>query len=162
MRIGGGSEGEGVPHRILPAMHTAEHILSAVLRRQHGCRGPLEAHLGDKKSKCDYAVRGPLDAATLRAIEAAVNVEIAADHQVSTRFVTTAEAEARFDLSRVPRGAARIRLVRIGELDECPCSGEHVERTSEIGQFVIQSSEMQGEARMRFRFRLLRPSQRGG
>jgi len=140
------------------AAHTAEHILSAVMRHRHGSPRPLETHLDGKKAKCDYAVRGPLGEAALRAIEAAVNAEIDADHAVSARLVSVEEAEGRFDLAKVPRDADRVRLIRIVDLDECPCAGEHVQRTSEIGRFEIASAEMTTAERVRIRFRLRPPS----
>jgi Ser-tRNA(Ala) deacylase AlaX len=56
--------------------------------------------------------------------------------------ITRAEAEARFDLWKVPPGAETIRVVSIGDVDATPCSGEHVARTGEIGRFVLRSWEL--------------------
>ena len=50
------------------AAHTAEHVLSAVMRRDYGAARPLETHLGAKKSKCDYRVDRPLSDDDLRVI----------------------------------------------------------------------------------------------
>ena len=143
------------PVNPLFAAHTAEHVLSAVMRRDYGAARPLETHLGAKKSKCDYRVDRPLSDDDLRVIEAAVNAEIDADHMVTDRLVPADEARNRFDLSKVPGEPEQIRLVAIGDLDQIPCSGDHVERTSQIGRFEIRSAEMRTENRIRIRFRLL-------
>ncbi len=142
------------PIDALVAMHSAEHVLSAVMRRDYGSQRPLETHLGAKKSKCDYAVEHPLDEDDARRIEAAVNAEIDADHPVTDRLVPADEARGRFDLSKVPDGADQIRIVAIGDLDQTPCSGYHVERTSQMGRFEIRSADMRSEERIRIRFRL--------
>jgi misacylated tRNA(Ala) deacylase len=124
------------------------------MRRDYGSPRPLETHLGAKKSKCDYHVDRPLSEDDLHAIEAAVNAEIVADHPVSDRLVPADEARDRFDLSKVPDGVERIRIVSIGDFDRTSCSGEHVERTSQIERFEIRSAEMRTESRIRIRFRL--------
>ena len=138
----------------LVRMHTAEHLLTATMRRLYGSPRNLEMHLGEAKTKCDYGVERPLGDDDAHAIEAAVNVEIARDHRVSVMHITRAEAEARFDLWKVPPGAETIRVVTIGDVDATPCSGEHVERTSEIGRFVLRSHEMRSPTVVRIRFGL--------
>ena len=138
----------------LVRMHTAEHLLTATMRRLYGSPRNLEMHLGEAKTKCDYGVERPLGDDDAHAIEAAVNVEIARDHRVSVMHITRAEAEARFDLWKVPPGAETIRVVTIGDVDATPCSGEHVARTGEIGRFVLRSHEMRSPTVVRIRFGL--------
>lgn len=145
----------------LAAMHTAEHILSAVMQRDFGTGRSLETHLGGKKSKCDYHVPRPLDDAAVRAIEAAVNAEIAKDLSVSSFVVPRVEAEGRYDLSKVPSGAERIRVVRIGDLDTMPCVGEHVERTSQLGRFVLRNVTTKEPDVVRIRYALVKNSAGG-
>ena len=139
----------------LRAVHTAEHVLNAVMQRDFGTGRSVEVHFGEKKTKVDYCVPRSLGEDEVRGIERAVNAEIAKDHAVTSFVVPRAEAEGRYDLSKVPAAADPIRIVQIGDLDVIPCVGEHVERTSEIGRFEIQSAEMRGDDRIRIRFRLL-------
>ena len=141
----------------LVRMHTAEHLLTATMRRLCGSPRNLEMHLGEAKTKCDYGVERPLGDDDAHAIEAAVNVEIARDHRVSVMHITRAEAEARFDLWKVPPGAETIRVVTIGDVDATPCSGDHVARTGEIGRFVLRSHEMRSPTVVRIRFGLENP-----
>ena len=136
----------------LARVHTAEHILTAVMRKLFGSQRNLEVHLGEKKSKCDYAVpRAPSDE-DIEAIEDAVNEEIMRDDQVSYKTLPVETAEVMYDLWKVPAGAETIRIVHIGDFDATPCSGEHVEHTAQVGKFHIKSYQMKDDRTVRIRF----------
>ena len=139
---------------ILARSHSAEHILNAVMQRDFGTGRSVEAHFGKKKSKCDYGIDRSLSEEDLRKIEAAVNAEIEADHPVTTFEISREEADAKYDMGKVPDSATTIRIVQIGDLDVIPCVGEHVEHTSQIGRFVIRSADMRDERTVRIRFAL--------
>ena len=50
----------------------------------------------------------------------------------------------RCDMSRLPDEASEtVRVVHIGDYDQCLCAGTHVKSTSEIGHFRITSSRFQ-------------------
>jgi len=136
------------------AAHTTEHILNAVMQRDFGTGRSVEAHFGKKKSKCDYVIDHPLTEEDLAKIEAAVNAEIEADHPVTTFEISREEADAYYDMGKVPDSAATIRIVQIGDLDVIPCVGQHVEHTNQIGRFVIRSADMKDESTLRIRFAL--------
>jgi len=124
-----------------PPMHTAEHLLNGEMARRYGCGRAFSAHVERKKSKLDFHLPAPLDENDIRSLEAYVNSVIAADIAVTDEYVTQAEAMERFDLSRLPDGASdTVRIVRIGDYDQCLCAGTHVARTSEIGTFRISSA----------------------
>jgi len=112
------------------------------------------AHFGPKKSKCDYVISRPLTAEDWPKIEAAVNAEIRADHPVTTFEISRAEADAAYNMGKVPEAATTIRIVQIGNVDVIPCVGKHVEHTGQIGRFVIRSAEMKDETTLRIRFSL--------
>ena len=139
---------------ILVRSHSAEHVLNAVMQRDFGTGRSIEAHFGAKKSKCDYAIGHPLNEEDLRKIEVAVNAEIEADHPVTTFEISREEADAQYNMGKVPDSAKSIRIVQIGELDVIPCVGKHVEHTSQIGRFVIRSADMKDEKAVRIRFAL--------
>ena len=136
------------------AMHSAEHILNAVMQRDFEAGRSVEAHFGEKKSKCDYVTGRMLGTDELRAIETAVNAEICADHPVTTFDVSRTEAEALYNMNKVPPSAQTIRIVKIGDLDIIPCVGAHVEHTNQIGRFVIRSADMKDETTLRIRYGL--------
>ena len=133
-------------------MHSAEHILTAVMRREFGSPRNLEMHLGEKKSKCDYAVPRTLTQDDIAAIERAVNAEIEADHPITEQMLPIEEAKQRYDLWKVPENATTIRIVKIGDLDATPCAGEHVDNTRQIGHFRVKSTDMREEKIARIRF----------
>jgi len=139
---------------ILARSHSAEHILNAVMQRDFGTGRSVEAHLGTKKSKCDYAVDHALTDSELRKIEAAVNSEIEADYSVATFEISREEADAKYNMGKVPDSAQTIRIVQIGDLDVIPCVGQHVEHTIQIGRFVIRSADMKDSHTIRIRFAL--------
>jgi Ser-tRNA(Ala) deacylase AlaX len=137
----------------LPRMHTAEHLLSAVMRKFYGAPRNLEFHLGEKKTKCDYQPNRELVEDDFKKIEALVNAEIARDHLVSEEIIQR-EAASEFDLWKVPPEANTIRIVRIGDFDAQPCAGKHVEHTAQIGRFAIISHEKRDNGLLRIRFKV--------
>ena len=89
----------------------------------------------------------------LQALEDYVNAAVKADVEVTEEYITQQEAMHRFDMSRLPEHASdTVRVVHIGDYDQCLCAGIHVKRTSEIGHFRISSSRYQdGVQRIVFR-----------
>lgn len=124
-----------------PPMHTAEHLLNGIMARQYGHGRAFSTHIERKKSKLDYHLPKALTDAELKSLETYINGIIQEDVMVTEEYITQAEAKERFDLSRLPDGASDVvRVVRIGDYDQCLCAGAHVKHTSEIGAFRITSS----------------------
>lgn len=136
-----------------PPMHTAEHLLNGEMARRYGCGRAFSAHVERRKSKLDYHMPAPLTDAELRSLEDYVNAAVAADVPVAIDYIPKVEAAERFDLSRLPDDASdTVRVVRIGNYDECLCAGTHVGHTAEIGTFRISSSRFaDGVQRIVFR-----------
>jgi misacylated tRNA(Ala) deacylase len=59
----------------------------------------------------------------------------------------------KFDMKRLPDNASEtVRIVKVGDYDECLCIGIHVKDTSQIGAFkIISHSYDNGILRMRFK-----------
>ena len=137
-----------------PPMHTAEHILNATMVRMMGCGRHVSAHVERTKSKLDYVMDRALTDDEVSAIEEAVNHVIAADLPVTIEYASQSEVADRFNLERLPEGATdTVRIVRVGDYDECLCAGSHVEHTAQIGTFRITSTRWQ-DGRQRIVFRL--------
>ena len=95
-----------------PPMHTAEHILNQTMMRTFGCNRSRINHIERKKSKCNYDLPTCPTEEQIREVEATVNRIIAADLEVSERYVTRDEVPEGIDLSKLPEDASEtLRLV---------------------------------------------------
>ncbi|SEO88954.1 Ala-tRNA(Pro) hydrolase [Salinihabitans flavidus] len=132
-------------------VHTALHLLSVVIPR------PVTGGaIGTQKGRLDFDMpEAPEDR---EAIEARLNDLIWRDLVVSEEWITEETLLARPDLVKTlsvqpPRGAGRVRLIRIGEGDEQadlqPCGGTHVARTGEIGRLRLGKIEKKGRQNRR-------------
>ncbi|MCW8805346.1 MAG: hypothetical protein OQK56_02700 [Ignavibacteriaceae bacterium] len=138
-----------------PQMHSAEHILNQTMVRMFNSGRSFSNHIEKKKSKCDYHFSRNLTQQEIEEIESKVNEVIRQDLVVTEEFHSKEDAETKFNLSKLPDDAGdKIRVIRIGEYDACPCSGLHVSHTREIGTFKIISTEC-NEGVLRVRFKLI-------
>lgn len=130
--------------------HTALHLLSVAI--------PLPVTggaIGAEKGRLDFQMPEP--PADKAALQEALNALIAADHPVTTDWITDAELEANPGLVKTmsvkpPMGAGRVRLVRIGgaeQIDLQPCGGTHVRSTAEIGPVRLGKIEKKGRENRR-------------
>jgi misacylated tRNA(Ala) deacylase len=137
-------------HRLMRA-HTSLHLLSALLRGAAVTGGSV----GVDRSRLDFDLPNP---PPREEIEQALNALIEADHPVRTEWVEESVLDADPGLVRTlsvkpPRGAGRIRLVRIGAgdppIDLQPCGGTHVAATGEIGPVRVVKIENKGKQNRR-------------
>ena len=132
-------------------MHTALHLLSVVI--------PLPVTGG-----AITAIKGRLDfdmpeaLGDKDALTEMLNAIIARNFDITERWISDAELDANPGLVKTmsvqpPRGAGRIRLVRIGDVSEQvdlqPCGGTHVAKTGEIGGVAISKVEKKGKQNRR-------------
>lgn len=138
-----------------PQMHSAEHILNQTMVRMFNKGRSFSAHIEKKKSKCDYKnFDRALTEEEHAEIEKRVNEVISRNLPVSEVFLPREEAGKKFNLERLPEEVGdEVRIIKIGDYDECPCSGVHVKSTSEIGRFKVVSSGFENGI-MRLRFKL--------
>jgi misacylated tRNA(Ala) deacylase len=136
-----------------PGMHTAEHILNQTMVRMFNCGRSFSNHLEKKKSKCDYHFDRDLSQHEITEIQSRVNSIINEHNDVNEEFLPRDRAGELFDLDRLPDAVGEIiRIIKVGEYDACPCIGQHVKNTSEIGEFRIISTGFEnGVLRIRFK-----------
>ena len=138
-------------------VHTALHLLSVVI--------PLPVSggaIGEGRGRLDFDMpQAPQDVA---ALEAALNSLIARDLSVTEEWISEEALDAAPGLVKTmsvqpPRGAGRIRLVRISDgaqtIDLQPCGGTHVARTGEIGPVGLGKIEKKGKLNRRVPLQLL-------
>lgn len=140
---------------LIAPMHTTEHIVNRAMINLFGCERSFSAHIERKKSKLDYHLENAPSEIEIQALEKEVNDVISRNLDITTEFITQKEAVGRFDLNRLPEDASEtVRIVKVGDYDECLCIGQHVKNTSEIGTFKIISHDYQ-DGRLRIRFKLI-------
>lgn len=128
--------------------HTAEHLLNQTMVRLFGCERSKNAHIERKKSKINFLLTSQPTAEQVADIERRMNELIAADLTVTYEFVTRDTIPTGVKLDKLPEDTSEtLRLVRIGSstdsaqaYDVCPCIGQHVASTAEIGTFRITST----------------------
>ncbi|WP_031479262.1 alanyl-tRNA editing protein [Maridesulfovibrio frigidus] len=134
-------------------MHTAEHMLNSAMDRKFKCGRCFSAHINKKKSKCDYKYKRGMTDEEAAEIEMTVNAAISANLPITDDLMLTEEAEELFNLEKLPEDAETVKIIQIGDFDTCPCIGEHVENTSEIGEFKIASHSFD-DGILRIRYKL--------
>ena len=145
-----------------PRMHSAEHILNQTMNRMFDCGRCFSAHIEKKKSKCDYHYYRDLSDDEIKEIEKRVNDTIDADLAVTEEYIRMEEAKCYYNVERLPSDAGgKIRIVKIGDYDACPCIGPHVSSTKMIGVFRITSTSFEKGA-LRIRFKLSKPENKDG
>ena len=136
-----------------PRMHTAEHILNQTMVRMFQRGRSFSSHIEKKKSKCDYRFDRNLTPEEVAEVERRVNEVIAADLPVTEEQMPREEAARTFDLGRLPDTTGdRLRIVRVGDYDACPCGGQHARSSGEVGGFtIISTSHESGVLRIRYK-----------
>ena len=139
-----------------PQMHTAEHILNQTMIRMFGCDRSFSSHLERKKSKCDYLFDRPLTDEEEQLIQEKVNRVINLGLPVTEKHVDISRAAHLYDTSKLPeQDLQSLRIVNVGDYDSCPCIGEHVSNSAEIGEFRLTTSSFENGV-LRIRFKLAR------
>jgi misacylated tRNA(Ala) deacylase len=128
-------------------IHTCLHVLSCVVV------APVTGgNIAADKGRLDFDIdMSQLDAAR---IESGVNELIARAIPTETVWITDAELDARPDLVKTmsvqpPRGAGRVRLLRIEGVDLQPCGGTHVRNIAEIGRVRVLRIRSEGKRNKR-------------
>jgi len=134
-------------------MHTAEHILNGTMVKLFGCLRSDNCHIERKKSKCDFKLEKQPSEKEINELEKTIIDVINKELHVSETILSFEEAEKSFNLNRIKKDEhSNIRIISIGDYDQCPCIGEHVRNTSELKNFKITTTSFEnGIFRVRFK-----------
>jgi misacylated tRNA(Ala) deacylase len=114
----------------LMRLHTALHLMSCVIT------APVTGgNIVPDKARLDFDI--DLSQLNAERIERETNALIAAGAATETVWISDAELDAQPELVKTmsvapPRGAGRVRLLRIPGIDLQPCGGTHVANVAEI------------------------------
>lgn len=138
----------------LMRLHTALHVMSCVVV------APVTGgNISPDKARLDFDIdMSLLDA---ERIETETNALIARAVETETVWITDAELDARPELVKTmsvqpPRGAGRVRLLRIPGIDLQPCGGTHVRNIAEIGAIRVLKIRSEGRRNRRVEIALAR------
>ena len=140
--------------------HTALHALCGVVWRDHGAQvtgGNMEPGAG----RMDFEFES-MSGDLVDSIEAAVNLELAAERDVRVAVLPREQAFAIPDLIRtkidlLPEGIEEIRTIEIVGLDLQADGGTHVANTREVGGIRVTGYESKGRINKRIRIELVDP-----
>jgi len=146
--------GEAVSLRIdwarryaLMRLHTALHVMSCVVV------APVTGgNIAPDKARLDFDIdMSLLDA---EKIERETNALIARAVNTETVWITDEELDAQPELVKTmsvqpPRGAGRVRLLKIPGIDLQPCGGTHVRNIGEIGAIRVLKIRSEGRRNRR-------------
>jgi misacylated tRNA(Ala) deacylase len=127
----------------LMRLHTALHLLSCVVT------APVTGgNITPEKGRLDFDI--DLSQLNAERIERETNALIAAGAITETAWISDAELDAQPDLVKTmsvqpPRGAGRVRLLRIPGIDLQPCGGTHVADIAEIEGIRVLKIRSEGK-----------------
>jgi len=127
----------------LMRLHTALHLLSCVIT------APVTGgNIVPDKARLDFDIE--LQLLNAEHIERETNALIRAGAATETLWITDAELDRQPELVKTmsvqpPRGAGRVRLLRIPGIDLQPCGGTHVADIAEIGGIRVLKIRSEGK-----------------
>jgi len=126
--------------------HTATHLLHAALRANCGEHiRQAGSFVGDEYLRFDFTQPESLASDMLTSIENDVNNSILQSKHVETEITEVQEAiEAGAMALFGEKYGDNVRMVRIDDTSLELCGGTHVDRTSEIGSFIVTKEENMG------------------
>jgi len=131
----------------LMRLHTALHVMSCVVV------APVTGgNIAPDKARLDFDIdMSLLDA---QKIERETNALIARGVETETVWITDEELQAHPELVKTmsvqpPRGAGRVRLLKIPGIDLQPCGGTHVKNIAEIGAIRVLKIRSEGKRNKR-------------
>ena len=137
----------------LMRLHTALHVMSCVVV------APVTGgNIAPDRARLDFDIdMSLLDASR---IEQEVNALVGRGVGTETVWITDAELDARPELVKTmsvqpPRGAGRVRLLKIPGIDLQPCGGTHVANIGEIGAIRVLKIRSEGKKNKRVEIGLI-------
>jgi len=131
----------------LMRLHTALHVMSCVVV------APVSGgNIAPDKARLDFDI--DMNLLNAERIEQGTNELLARGTATETVWITDEELDARPELVKTmsvqpPRGAGRVRLLKIPGIDLQPCGGTHVANIGEIGAIRVVRIRNEGKKNKR-------------
>jgi len=141
----------------LMRMHTAQHLISALVYDTYKARTVGNQIYADR-SRIDFQplTKGDTD---LELIENLMNEYVEKELEVTVTEEQRDNLEqcvdpAKVNLDLLPASIRVLRVIKVGEIDICPCAGTHIRNTKEIGKVKILKKDNKGSGRVRITYEL--------
>lgn len=139
--------------------HTSQHLMSGIVWSIYSAR-TVGNQLYADRARVDFqpANFAPEDLKRIedecnRAIDEALSVQIYEEERVKIEN----EIGDRSLVDLIPKHITRLRVVKVGNRDYCPCGGTHLRNTSEIGRVRILERRSKGRETDRLSYTLTPP-----
>jgi len=139
--------------------HTSQHLMSGIVWSIYGAR-TVGNQLYADRARVDFQPVSftPDDLKRIedecnRATAAALPVRIYEEDRVKVE----SEIGDRSLVDLIPKLITRLRVIRVGDRDYCPCGGTHLRNTSEIGRVHITERRSKGKDTDRIVYELAQP-----
>ena len=138
----------------LSAMHTAQHLISALANEEWGA-DTVGNQIGYDRTRIDLKFENR-DAFDADHLESLVNDAIGNNLMVKMDYRDSKELIdnplVRVNMERMPPNIEVWRTISIGEIDVCPCAGTHVPRTGMIEPVKISRVKSKGAGKLRVEY----------
>jgi Ser-tRNA(Ala) deacylase AlaX len=142
-------------HRLM-RMHTAGHVLSAIMYKEGGIL-ITGNQIDVDKTRFDFSMEN-FDRNAFQLLVDKANAAIGRNLPVEISFLPREEAlkvEGAVKLAvALPPDIKELRMVRIGDVDYQADGGTHVKNTSEVGKIVLLGAENKGKSNRRIYYTL--------
>lgn len=142
-------------------MHTSQHLVSAVVSERYGA-DTVGNQIGADKSRIDFKPL-KLGNTELNMLQDEVNQVISKNLKISISEAERSDLENNPEIrssmssglwKMLPSSVTRLRVVKIGDVDVCPCAGTHVRSLSEIGNVEFLKKDNKGSKKVRLSYHL--------
>ena len=129
--------------KAVAAHHSATHLLDAALRQVLGTTVTQKgSYVAADRLRFDYSYNQPLTLSERQQVSSIVNAHIRANDKVETKIMDLDEARKSGALALFDeKYEDKVRVVSMGDFSKELCGGTHVDRTGDLGTFVIVSDE---------------------
>lgn len=139
-------------------MHTAQHMVSSIVYDLYGA-ATVGNQIHSETSRIDFA---PLshDEVDVSLIETRCNDLIRVNPPVLVMFQDRSEIEdsqnaERCNVHLIPQSVRELRIVKIQDVELCPCAGTHIRALGEIGGIRILFVRSKGKGKVRITYELI-------
>ncbi len=124
-------------------LHTATHLLHQALRQVLGTHvGQKGSNITTERLRFDFTHPAPMTAEEVAKVQEIVNAQIERDLPVTMEVMSLEQAKAAGAIALFgEKYEEKVKVYTAGDFSKEVCGGPHVQRTGELGRFIIQKEQ---------------------